>query len=566
MPDSLALLYTEDGLPLCWRHSPLRADCPRLAWDALLRARGLRESDDFFSPQLRNLPDPDGMRDLPQAADLLHQAILRGEAIHIFGDFDADGVNGAAILYLALRALGVRVTVSIPHRIDEGHGISSTALRQAARDGITLGITVDTGSSCLEACSLARSLGLRMIVTDHHLPGACLPEAEAVLNPARGDCGFADRLLCGSGVAFFLLMGLWRRLSPDRRACLDLRSLLDRVALATVADAMELRGVNRILVHHGLRRMNHEPSPGIRALIRACRLSEGLLNEEHIGFHLAPRINAAGRMQHGEEAFQLLVSTSDAEAKVLAERLDACNRERRKIERQVLREAEAVLQKSNVLAAYRSHWHAGVVGLVAGRLARRHGRPAAIGFSGENGTVRLSLRGVEGFHIADLLQACADCLDAFGGHAGAGGASLPQQHWDAFVRKFSQAVEAQQTQASRRRCLPIDGELHISALHHGLAKRLCRFAPTGRGNPPFLWLLRRVEVVHSRMLRGSVLRLRLHQQGHTAEAVMFSAARHWPRLQPGSVVSLLGMLEPDRWRGGESIQFVVHHLLQARES
>lgn len=218
-----------------------------------------------------------------------------------------------------------------------------------------------------------------LIVTDHHLPEAGLPDAFALLNPARRDCGFAERRLCGSGVAFFLLMAVWKLLGEEeRRPAFDLRTLLDRLAVATVADVMELTGVNRILVHHGLARLNSRPSTGMAALMRLARIKKSV-TAETIGFYLAPRINAAGRMQHGEAAMRLLSTSDAAEADSLAGELDAANRERRQVEGEVFKQAEARLHGAETLAVFDPSWHAGVVGLAAGRLARKHGRPAAVG-------------------------------------------------------------------------------------------------------------------------------------------------------------------------------------------
>ncbi|MDQ7011604.1 MAG: DHH family phosphoesterase, partial [Mariprofundaceae bacterium] len=341
---------TARGRKLVWRHSPLFADDPLTAWDGLLRARGLSEADAFFTPRLADLPDPTGMRDMDKAASRVAEAVLAGEHIHVFGDFDCDGVCGTAILLEALGRAGARVSFSIPHRADEGHGIGVASVRRAVDAGCQLGISVDTGTTCFEACQAAAESGFDLIVSDHHLPESTLPPAFALLNPARADCGFADRRLCGTGVAFFLLMAVWKQLG-DMRPSFDLRRLLDRVAVATVADVMELTGVNRILVHHGLQQLNIRPSTGMAALLRTARV-KNTVSAETIGFYLAPRINAAGRMQHGEAAMKLL-STQDArEAAVLAGELDETNRKRRQVEAEVYKQAEARLGGAEVLAAY----------------------------------------------------------------------------------------------------------------------------------------------------------------------------------------------------------------------
>jgi len=558
---------TLKGMRLVWRHAPLVADDPATVWRALLQARGLHERSAFFAPRLADLPDPFAMRDMATAATRLAAALSQGEPIHVFGDFDCDGVTGTAILLEALRAAGGRVSCSIPHRADDGHGIGEVAVEQAAAHGARLGISVDTGTTCFAACARARALGMEMIVTDHHLPETTLPEALAVLNPARTDCGFAERVLCGTGVAFFLLMAVWRRLTErNRRPAFDLRQLLDRVALATVADVMELVGVNRILVHHGLARLNHEPSIGCRALMAVSRVNQPV-DVEDIAFHLAPRINAAGRLAHGEQAMRLLASEDEAEAERLAIELDQANRQRRRIEAEVFKQAEAKLDGDDVLAVYDGDWHAGVVGLVAGRLARKHGRPAAVGFVDRDGEhVRLSLRGRPGFHIGELLQSCAAHMRGFGGHAGAGGGAVPLQSWSAFRNAFAQAVARQAAEAQDHLLQPVDGVVGLAAMQYGLAARLARFAPFGQGNRPCCWLLSDVQVLTRKVLRGGVVRLLLGDGARTLEAVLFQDARLKAYVQPGRRVSLLGRLQLDTWRTRQAVQFVIEDAVDVGEA
>lgn len=552
---------TIKGHKLCWRHEPLLTDDPLRLWQGVLRARKLSEADPFFSPRLADLPDPMEMRDMPRAAERLAGAILAGEPIHVFGDFDADGVCGTAILVQALRGVGAKVGFSIPHRVEEGHGIGEPSVQEVLDRGVTVGISVDTGTNCFAACRLARKGGMDLVVTDHHLPDEELPEAFAVLNPSRADCGFADRQLCGTGVAFFLLMGVWRQLrQAGTEPEFDLRQLLDRVAVATVADVMDLVGVNRILVHHGLEQLNSSPSIGMAALLQVARVKKKV-SVETIGFQIAPRINAAGRMQHGEEAMRLLVSDDPEEAGRLAAALDENNALRRRVESEVFRQAAAMIEGDAlepVLAVCDASWHAGVVGLAAGRLARRHGRPAAVGFVSPSGDVRISLRGVPGFHVGDLLNACAEHLHSFGGHAGAGGGVVKRECWEDFRAAFARAVAEQAENADDHRLLPVDAVTGINAMHPGLAERLLRFEPTGRGNPPCTWVLADVHIIERRELRGGVLRLKIADgQRRRLNAVAFSDQAMWEALQAGDNVSLIGQLQKDDWRGGQAVQFIV---------
>ncbi len=563
MSDEAHVGTTLKGNALCWRHGPLYAANPLQAWQGILAVRGLSESDAFFSPRLGDLPDPEGMRDMSPAADRLARAIEAKERIHVFGDFDCDGVSGTAILTEALGAVGVPVSSSIPHRADDGHGIGVEAVREAHASGCTLGISVDTGTTCFAACTEAQSLRFDLIVTDHHLPEARLPEAFAVLNPARADCGFAGRALCGTGVAFFLLMAAWRRLREREVApAFDLRQLLDRVAIATVADMMPLTGVNRILVYHGLRLMREHPAAGVAALMQAGRV-KGMVTVQDIAFQLAPRINAAGRMQHGEQAMRLLMASDPGEAEKLAADLDACNRLRQRVEREILKRVETHLAATSdeVLAAYDPEWHAGVVGLVAGKLARRHGRPAAIGFVEAGGVIRVSLRGAPGFHVGEILQACSEHMEHFGGHQGAGGGSIRPENWEGFRQAFGLASTQLAGDAEEARKIEIDGVLALSAIHAGLVERLGRFEPCGQGNPECVWLLEGGSIANRQDLRAGAVRLRYVAADGQVDAIAFRAGGLETALQPGNRVGLVGRLSFDRFRGRGAIQFVIDDVM-----
>jgi len=565
---------TRKGRTLQWRHEALIANDPLSAWQGLLKARGLSEQDAFFTPALSDLPDPFLMQDMEKAAARVARAIENKEKVHVFGDFDCDGVSGTTVLVEALRSAGAEVSFSIPHRADDGHGIGVEAVQMAYDAGATLGLSVDTGTTCLDACDKATELGFDLIITDHHLPDKLLPNAYALLNPAREDCGFAERVLCGTGVAFFLLMATWKRLADKKqRPIYDLKQLLDRVAMATVADVMPLVGVNRVLVHFGLQQLRTSPSIGMSALLDVAKVNRKRISTDSIGFYLAPRINAAGRMRHGEEAMRLLCCQNAVEAEALAASLDVCNQERRKLEVETYKQALAKLELSNPenrgdkqnknthLAVYDESWHAGVVGLVAGRLARQHGRPAAVGFVDSEQNIRVSLRGVKGFHIGQLLHACAHHLHGFGGHAGAGGGTVKASNWDAFVLDFTKAVNQQQTDGLIQNHLLIDGVLNLPALHIGLASRLQRFEPIGQANPACLWVIHDVTVVDSKKLKGGVMRVRLTDGLHFINAVVFGAGALADDLQEGVCVSALGQLQSDDYRGGDAVQFVIEDVV-----
>ncbi|MBF0281485.1 MAG: single-stranded-DNA-specific exonuclease RecJ [Zetaproteobacteria bacterium] len=548
---------------LTWRNHPIYAHEPVATWEALLASRALHEEHPFFKPFLSELPDPFLMVDMQKAVDRICQALDAGERIHIFGDFDADGVCGTTILFEAFRAIDAKISYSIPHRSEQGHGIGEDAVEEALQAGCKVGISVDTGITCFAAAELAMAKGLDIIITDHHLPDRTLPSAYAILNPAREDCGFADRQLCGTGVAFYLLVGIWKvRKQQGRPYHYDLRQLLDRVAIATVADVMSLVGINRILVHQGLQRMNQNlASIGVTALIKAVASRQKVIDAQTIGFFIAPHINAAGRMLHGEEALKLLSCQDPAQTAPFIEVLLQANKTRRTIESEVFQAAEARLNGGDLLAAYDDQWHAGVVGLAAGRLARKYHRPAAIGFLEPDGLIRLSLRSVSGYHIGEILHACSDCLVGFGGHQGAGGASLQPAHWQPFLTLFAQAIADQSGQQQLLPTLAIDGSLQLSAIHIELVKRLQRFEPFGRGNAPVVWLVQDVTLAQLDMKAGGVMRMRLSDGVQSLNAVMFGATKFKPSLSQGAMVSVIGSLQEDSYRGHGAIQFVVEDFI-----
>ncbi|MDQ6951267.1 MAG: single-stranded-DNA-specific exonuclease RecJ [Mariprofundales bacterium] len=534
---------------------------PSQVWQQIVRNRGLEDRPEWFTPQLAHLPDPSGMRDADRAAERLSVAIREQEMVHIFGDFDADGVNATAILIEGLEAAGLTVSWNVPHRSEQGHGIDLQQVAIQAAAGCKLGISCDTGISCVEAAASAKALGMDLIITDHHLPPAQLPDAFAILNPAREDCGFAGRKLCGCGVAFYLLLALWKRLRAD--GCVpnyDLKQLLDRVAVATIADMMELTGINRILVYHGLKRLGQVPSVGMAALLQLAGVAdhEQPMVVKTVSFQIAPRINAASRMGHGEVAVRLLINRSTEEAMAMAKTLDGLNKERRVVEAATTKQAASRMQSGAVLAAFDPDWHPGVVGLAAGKLARRFHQPAAIGYLGEDGNIHLSLRGVTGFHIARLLDTCSPLLLRHGGHAGAGGCALPQKNWGKFLSAFANAISAQlATGAIQSPAMEIDAALTMAATHAGLADRIARFAPNGKGNPPCRLLLMESEIVSVKVVRGGALSIKLRDHTAFISAIAFHPGPLVELLVVGAKLALIGELQRDQWRGGDAVQLVI---------
>ncbi len=537
--------------------APARTDAE--AWQQLLRARGLAPDSRFFRPRLADLPDPAGLRDALRAAERIADAVVRGEPIHVFGDFDCDGVAGTALLVQALMDLGARVSWSVPDRSADGHGIPTEAVLEAVASGARVGIAVDTGSAAHEAAQAASSSGMDLIVCDHHAVSD-LPRVYALVNPARDDCGFADRVLCGTGVAFFVLMAVVRLLREkghDSAQALDLRPLLPLVALATVADVMPLVGVNRILVARGLVWARHVRPVGVAALAASARRPIGALTSEDLAFYLAPRINAAGRMRDGAEAVRLLLARDPEQAKRLAAKLEADNRRRQKVQAEVARAAARRLGGEG-LAVCDPAWHLGVIGLAAGSLARARGVPIAIGSGDPKATVRVSVRAPSGWDVHALLTDCAPTLESYGGHAGAGGGVVRAGMWEAFAERFQAAVRAQ-----RARWQPpaweVDGRLTGAAITLQLAEQVSLLEPTGHGNPPARWLLVGEPIVARQALARGAMRMRLGAA--RVEAVAFSASSWEEALVPGAAPRLVGRVERNTWGGVPRVQFVVEDVI-----
>jgi len=537
---------------------------PLAAWQQLLSNRHLEDCPHWFAPPLAQLPDPLQMVDAEKGARRLIVALDANEPVHIFGDFDADGVNATAVLVEGLTGAGLTVSWEVPHRSQQGHGIAIDSVRQQVAQGCRLGISCDTGITCFAAAAEAAALGMDLIITDHHLPEASgeklLPQALAILNPAREDCGFADRKLCGCGVAFYLLSALWKLLRADNRAPqYDLRNLLDRVAVATIADMMDLVGINRTLVFHGLAMLQHNPSPGMAALLNIANVDRSrAARVKTVAFDIAPRINAAGRMEHGDLAVRLLLSSNAAEAAALAGEMDALNKQRRTVEATIHKQAAARLKTGGVLAAYEEDWHPGVVGLVAGKLARKAHQPAAIGYIDDQEVIHLSLRGVAGFHIQQLLTDCGDLLTRFGGHAGAGGCVMPRANWGKFLQRFSDAISEQLAAGNTiKPVVIIDLALTIAAAHLSLADRMAHFEPVGKGNPACNLLLRGCTIRKVTVFKGGALSLWLDSPEGMLSAIAFRPGVLAEVLTEGRELALIGSLSRNEWKGNAKAQFIV---------
>jgi single-stranded-DNA-specific exonuclease len=497
---------------------------------SLLVQRGLctiRSARDFLHPSLEQLHDPFSMLGMPAAVARVRAAIASQELILIYGDYDVDGTTAVVLLKTAIERLGGAVRFHVPHRLREGYGMQREVLERAAAEGVRLVISVDTGIRAFAASEAAEALGLDLIVTDHHLPEGAggvssLPRALAILNPNQPGCAYACKGLCGAGVAFKLSQALLESAAqgdPDAANRLRtklLPSFLKMLAIATVADAVPLTGENRAIVALGLAALSHPVSPGLRALMAVAQLdpTRKRLSAMDVGFRLGPRINAAGRMDVASDVIELFTTRAPARAQELAAKLDQLNTDRRETEAAVLREVLAQIEQpafaeARCLVLDGEGWHRGVIGILASRVVEAAGKPALV-IAHENGEAYGSGRSVEGFHLLQALESCAELFTKFGGHAHAAGFSLPSKRVPELRSRLTTYAATHIRDEDLLLPVHIDAELVTPALY----KAMQMLEPFGMGNPEPTFLARGAQLLaEPRFLKERHTKLQLGQAG-----------------------------------------------------
>ena len=515
----------------------------------------------FLNGKLANLPDPDLLPDMESACTRIAQALVRGEKISIHGDYDVDGISGCSLLVEALTAFGGEVEYHIPMRLKDGYGLSAEAIRRAVAAGSRLLISVDCGVSAHQEARLAEELGIDLIITDHHQPSTELPVCYALINPHLPGNRFPWTDLAGVGVAFFLMLGLRRKLRQDNyfqgRTEPDPRYLLDLVALGTIADIVPLGGVNRILVKNGLPLLEQGLRCGVAALKEVAQVKQ--VTSGVVGFRLAPRLNAAGRLEDAALGVQLLLGKDPRTCQELARRLDGFNRERQTIEEQTLNEAIAMVEEDHrsdrhsiVLAA--DHWHSGVIGIVASRLVERYHRPTVL-LALDQGEGKGSARSINGFHLYQALCSCAEPLLGFGGHAMAAGLSIEAARVGEFAELFEQAARAALTPETLQPVAWHDGRITLAELTSELVRELEDLNPFGVGNPQPAFVSSGCRVTGLRVLGEKHLKFYVEQGPCQLSAIAFGMADRYDQLT--GPVDLLFRPGINRWRGTESLQLQV---------
>lgn len=478
----------------------------------ILAARGFEDeqsAESFLDARLSDLNDPFLVPDMKKAVDRIRKALSRNESIVVFGDFDTDGVTATAVLVNVLRQFGGHVEGVLPERLSEGYGFSLPALRRCVKlYKPDLIITTDCGSSSVDAVKEAKTLGIDVIVTDHHEVKGRIADALAVVNPKCGDDP-ADKMLAGVGVAFKLCDAIFKDFenSGDSTDGIDLEEVLDIVAVGTVADVVPLLGDNRILVKHGLKRINTKPSAGLSALIKVSKI-DAKMTCYHVGFVLAPRLNASGRLGNADRSLKLLLETDRQSAFGIARELDGVNKERRIIENEIIEEAvEDVDRRFDEAHTYgivtgKAGWHVGVVGIVASRISGRYHRPSVvIGFD-DNGIGRGSCRSVSGVNMMEVLDKCKDLLEAYGGHEMAAGITIKSNNLVAFRRKFNEACSTCVEITDMQPTFQVDAWIDLVTADEKLLRGIERLSPVGSGNPTPLWGIRNVYPVDTPRIVG----------------------------------------------------------------
>jgi single-stranded-DNA-specific exonuclease len=515
---------------------------------AILAARGVTSEDDarrFLGDAAGSLHDPARLPDAAIVVERVARARGRAESVLVFGDFDADGITGLAILTIALRRLGLDVIPYVPSRLEEGHGLSLAAVEAARTAGAALIVTVDTGSSSVAEVAAANAAGIDVIITDHHRLPAQLPAALAIVNPHRGDAAYPERRLAGSGVAFTVA-----RLLIGEAAL----ALADLAAIGTVADLAPVLGENRAIVRLGLELLRTSPRPGLAALLAAARLEPATLDLEALAFSVAPRLNAAGRVGEAFDAARLLLADDPVEAANLAAVLDAANVTRRDLLRSAIAEARTSPDAVDDAAATIVHgaWPVGIVGLVAGRLAEERRRPAIVG-ADLGDVIRASCRSGGELHLADTLAACDDILIRHGGHAGAAGFEIRTVDWPAFRERFL-ALAATALPPDPVPLQPIDLAIRARDVDYALFRDLARLAPYGTGNPEPLVAVLGLTVTRAREADGGHSQLVLKRRLDVLDGIAFG----WPELSrevaEGDAIDVVARLMSRRFGGIESLQ------------
>ncbi|MFM2359785.1 MAG: single-stranded-DNA-specific exonuclease RecJ [Bacteroidota bacterium] len=530
----------------------------------LLVKRGITDFDaakSFFRPQLAHLHDPFLMKDMQKAVNRILLAFERKEKILVFGDYDVDGTTSVACMYQFLCKIYTPELLEfyIPHRYREGYGVSKMGIDFANANGFGLIISLDCGIKSIDLITYAAELGIDFIICDHHLPDDTLPPAVAILNPKQADCPYPYKELCGCGVGFKLITALTQHFQLPEES---LNMYLDLVATAIAADIVPMTGENRVLAYYGLKQINEHPSPGLQALITLGGIQK-TLSISNVVFVIAPRINAAGRMDDARKAVQLFIEQDSAQAMEIAKLLHSDNTDRKEADSSTTEEALAIIEKDPILVnrkstvVYNEHWHKGVVGIVASRLIEKYYRPTVV-LTRSGDVVAGSARSVAGFNLYEAIHACREYLLGYGGHFAAAGLSLAPENVAAFSNRFEEVVSATIPPELLIPEIIIDAPLTIPEITPNLFSIISQMEPFGPENLRPIFIAKSVrDNGFSKIVKEQHLRVVINDQNKTITGIGFNMAHKYPLLADKKPVDIVFTIDENEWNGTVSLQMKV---------
>lgn len=542
----------------------------------LLIKRGVEtfaQARSFFRPSLDNLHDPFLMKDMDVAVERLHRAVVSGESILVYGDYDVDGTTAVALLYSFVRRFTDKVDFYIPDRYDEGYGVSFKGIDYAVESGAGLIVTLDCGIKAIDKVEYAASKGIDMIICDHHLPEDSLPAAVAVLDPKREDCHYPFDDLSGCGVGFKLVQAYSARYGVPFESLVP---LLDLLVVSIASDLVTMVGENRILAHFGLRQLNENPCTGLQAMINLSSLEPGHVSIDDIVFKIGPRINAAGRMETGRLAVELLTSRSLSEAMQIGEKINESNNERKNIDREITQEALDMVQTGNCLCngsamiVYNPEWNKGVVGIVASRLVEAYYKPTVV-LTKSNGFVSGSARSISGFDLYGAIESCADLLENFGGHVYAAGLTLKEENLPEFARRMDEYISAKIETEMMTPVIEVDSKLNFARITPKFFRILKQFQPFGPGNHNPVFLTENVyDAGTGRKVGAGGVHMKLDliqedQPYHQISSIAFNMAEHYDHIKEGNPFDICYSIVENYYRGNSSIQLRIKDLRERED-
>lgn len=548
-----------DGAKVQALHNALRIN-PTLC--KILVQRGIDTFDiakNYFRPQLTQLHDPWLMKDMEKAVSRVCTAFELHEKIMVYGDYDVDGTTSVATMYHFLKSQYPDVDYYIPHRYREGYGISKIGIDVAKEMGVTLIVCLDCGIKATKMIGYAKQLGIDFVVCDHHTPDDILPEAFAILNPKQIDCHYPFTELCGCGVGLKLIQALCTRLGLADELWMH---YLDLVATAIAADIVPMRDENRVLAFYGLKRVNENPSTGIKALMELSAMT-GTVHITNLVFIIAPRINAAGRMDDAKKAVQMFIEQDYEQAMELAKLLHIDNTDRKEADTTITEEALALIigdvemQARKTTVLYQSHWHKGVVGIVASRLIDKFYRPTII-LTSSGDRVSGSARSVTGFNVYEAIHKCKDLLESYGGHFYAAGLTMIPENVPAFIALFEDVVTQSITTEMLVPEIVIDAEITFKEITPSLYNIICQMEPYGPDNLRPVFIAKQVyETGYSKLVKENHIKFNLKQGNKTMEGIGFNMSEKFKLLRPNQPVDIVFSIDENEWNGEKRLQMKV---------